>query len=350
MSDIDRLEYLSGQLHQGAQKFAHTAQTLRQQAQSLDWSAQDLASGTDAWAGTGSQNFTAAWNHYHNSTQKSATALDNTSQALSKLAQKIDDSVQQMRAAQAEQAGGFLLTGLLFIADVAQGGLDPVTDGLTVAVGADAAVAEGADAADTAIDEVDTETAKDLDGFMGEIDNTADAGDIAADSGGDPGDISFGDGGINDGGSGEPPSEGGSGNGSDGGDGGSGGSDGGGGGDDDGGGNSDVGGNGGGSFRRDITSTSELDPNLPSELNDGETINSGGRSGGARPLNGPPNSYVTTSGGHTLVYDSDGRLIYDISGERVKMTVWDQAPNGRLFPRDVKLVGPVPPEYLLLLP
>ena len=104
------------------------------------------------------------------------------------------------------------------------------------------------------------------------------------------------------------------------------------------GGNGDVGDNGGGIFRRDITSTSELDPNLPSELNDGGTINSGGRSGGARPLNGPPNSYVTTSGGHTLVYDSDGRLIYDISGERVKMTVWDQAPNGRLFSRDVKLV------------
>ena len=348
MSDIDRLEYLSNQLHQGAQKFANAAQTLRQQAQSLDWSAQDLASGVDAWAGAGSRSFTAAWNRYHNSTQKSATALDNTSQALSKLAQKIDDSVQQMRAAQAMETASTFLTVGLVVLDVVQLGLDPVTDAATVgAASADVAVAEEADAATTAIAEADKAIANKLDEIEAGIENTTDSGDIAADGSGEPSDISF-----NDCGDGEPPSAGGSGN--DGGNGGDGGGGGGSGGDegggDDGGGNGNVGGNGGGSFRRDITSTSELDPNLPSELNDGGTINSGGRSGGARPLNGPPNSYVTTSGGHTLVYDSDGRLIYDISGERVKMTVWDQAPNGRLFPRDVKLVGPVPSEYLLLLP
>lgn len=99
-----------------------------------------------------------------------------------------------------------------------------------------------------------------------------------------------------------------------------------------------------------ITSTSQLDPNLPAQLDDGGTIDAGGRSGGARPLYGPPNSYMTTSGGHVLIYDGQGRLIFDIDANRVKMTVWDQAPNGNYYPRDVKLTGPVPPEYLALLP
>ena len=59
MSDIDKLAYLSGQLHQGAKTFSAAAQTLHQQAQRLDWSAQDLATGADGWAGAGSKNFQA---------------------------------------------------------------------------------------------------------------------------------------------------------------------------------------------------------------------------------------------------------------------------------------------------
>ncbi len=114
----------------------------------------------------------------------------------------------------------------------------------------------------------------------------------------------------------------------------------------------DDGGEGGNrnGFDRSITNTSQLNPNLPAQLNDGGTIESGGRSGGDRPLNGPPNSYVTTSGGHVLIYDEQGRLIFDIDSSRIKMTVWDQAPNGRFYPRDIKLDGPVPPEYRALLP
>lgn len=208
MSDIDRLKYLSNQLHQGAQKFANAAQALRQQAQSLDWSTQDLASGVDAWAGAGSRSFTAAWNRYHNSTQKSATSLDNTSQALSKLAQRIDDSVQQMRTAQAMQTASTFLTVGLVVLDVVQLGLDPVTDAATVGMaGADVAVAEGADAAATAIVEADAEIASTLDEIEAGIENTTDAGDIPIDGGSEPSDITFDDGGDE-----EPPSTGGSGN------------------------------------------------------------------------------------------------------------------------------------------
>jgi hypothetical protein len=98
---------------------------------------------------------------------------------------------------------------------------------------------------------------------------------------------------------------------------------------------------------RNITKTSELNNNMLKGLKNKGTINAGGRSGGSRPLTGTPNSYGTTPAGHTLVYDLNGRLIYDISPQRVKMTVWDQAPNGNLFPRDVKLEGAVPDGLLV---
>uniref|UniRef100_UPI0027297DC4 hypothetical protein n=1 Tax=Vallitalea guaymasensis TaxID=1185412 RepID=UPI0027297DC4 len=93
---------------------------------------------------------------------------------------------------------------------------------------------------------------------------------------------------------------------------------------------------------RNISNTSELNPNLLDDLEYNGTIESGGRSGGNRPLDGLPNSYVKTKAGHTYVYDSEGKLIYDISSKRVKMTIWDKAPNGIAYPRDVKLIGSVP--------
>ena len=76
------------------------------------------------------------------------------------------------------------------------------------------------------------------------------------------------------------------------------------------------------------------------------TIRTGGRSGGSRPLEGRPNTYVNTERGHKLVYGADGRLNLDISTNRVKARVYDIAPNGHLYPRDMKLIGPVPRELL----
>jgi hypothetical protein len=101
---------------------------------------------------------------------------------------------------------------------------------------------------------------------------------------------------------------------------------------------------------RTISDTSQMDASLPQQLQYDGVIQSGGRSGGSRPLYGTPNSYVQTTGGHALVYDDQGRLIYDIDTNRVKMTVWDQALNGNFYPRDVKLTGSVPSSWLDLLP
>ncbi len=58
-----------------------------------------------------------------------------------------------------------------------------------------------------------------------------------------------------------------------------------------------------------------------------------GRSGAGRALTGPANSYSVTSGGHRLVYGPEGRLMYDVSRGRIKAFQWNQAPNGKWFPR-----------------
>lgn len=59
-----------------------------------------------------------------------------------------------------------------------------------------------------------------------------------------------------------------------------------------------------------------------------------------------PDVYNNTTGGHKLVYDSDGRLNMDISSERVKAYVWNQDPSGTWRYNKFKLKGDVPSELL----
>lgn len=197
--NINALEALVGQLQQGASKFSNAAQTLRQQAQRLDWTAQDLAEGVDGWAGNGSKHFQTAWQAYHANTQKSATALDETAQALTKLAQKINDSVQQYRIAQAAQEASTFLGIGLTVLDVLQLGADPVTDAATgAAFGADAAAEASLEAATAAIEEADAEIGSELDEIISQIEDANDPGDISLDPGNQPGDINFDENPAND--------------------------------------------------------------------------------------------------------------------------------------------------------
>ena len=92
--------------------------------------------------------------------------------------------------------------------------------------------------------------------------------------------------------------------------------------------------------------TSDLNIQKIKETKYDGTIRTGGRSGGSRPLEGQPNTYVNTESGHKLVYGADGRLNLDISTKRVKARGYDIAPNGHLYPRDMNLIGPVPRELL----
>ncbi|MBE5981385.1 MAG: DUF4280 domain-containing protein [Paenibacillaceae bacterium] len=96
-------------------------------------------------------------------------------------------------------------------------------------------------------------------------------------------------------------------------------------------------------FDRNVKVASELDPNTFKGLTDKGTIKVN-TSGSNRPLTSTPNSYYKTANGeHIFIYDSEGKLIYDISSSRVKGFELHTNPNtGQEFYKDVKLKGDVP--------
>lgn len=96
---------------------------------------------------------------------------------------------------------------------------------------------------------------------------------------------------------------------------------------------------------RTLQNTSELKPSMFHNLtNNG--IAQGGRSGSDRPTYSIPNSFYSTSNGqHIYVYDNNGKLIYDLSPERVKYFKINYSPSGEEFFKSDKLDGTVP-EFL----
>ena len=96
---------------------------------------------------------------------------------------------------------------------------------------------------------------------------------------------------------------------------------------------------------RTLQNTSELKPSMFHNLtNNG--IAQGGRSGSDRPTYSTPNSFYSTSNGqHVYVYDNNGKLIYDLSPERVKYFKINYSPSGKEFFQSDKLDGTVP-EFL----
>lgn len=66
----------------------------------------------------------------------------------------------------------------------------------------------------------------------------------------------------------------------------------------------------------------------------------GGRSGGKiATLEGPPNSYVRGGGSRVFQTNESGRIVRDISPERVKVLQTDRNPNGEIF-RKMTKIGP----------
>jgi len=55
------------------------------------------------------------------------------------------------------------------------------------------------------------------------------------------------------------------------------------------------------------------------------------RSGSNVPIEGKPNSIVTTTGGHKLIYNSEGKVLYDISEKRIKVYIWNKSTSGEWF-------------------
>jgi len=111
VSDPNKLAAIAEDLRKVARDCSNASHTLQQQAQNLDGAAQDLTIGTSKWAGKGSQSFLSAWNAYHWDTRRSCNSLDQTAQVLNKLAQTIEDNLQALRNAQAQEAAGWIITG-----------------------------------------------------------------------------------------------------------------------------------------------------------------------------------------------------------------------------------------------
>ena len=179
MSDPNKLAAIADDLRKVATDCSNASHTLQQQAQQLDWSAQDLTIGTNKWAGKGSQSFLSAWNDYHRDTYRSYNELDQTASALNKLAQTIEDNLQALYNAQAQEAAGWILTGGLAILSIAQFGLDPITDAATVGSGGvDMALIQEAQSAEEAIVEMDAQISSELEQITSQIENSSEPGDV----------------------------------------------------------------------------------------------------------------------------------------------------------------------------
>jgi uncharacterized protein YukE len=145
MGDIDesKLQAAIDALHASATTFSNASHTVQSRAQHLFGISLDITYNVHDWAGAGSEAFQHAWGQFDQDSRKAVNALSGTANALNKLAQKLQDALDAKR--QAERNQGLMILGTigLGILDVAQLGLDPVTDAATVGMAA-GAVAEGA--------------------------------------------------------------------------------------------------------------------------------------------------------------------------------------------------------------
>jgi filamentous hemagglutinin len=101
-------------------------------------------------------------------------------------------------------------------------------------------------------------------------------------------------------------------------------------------------------FSRSANLTSDMDTSIFGKLKCNGTIDAG-RSGTNRPFTSDSNSYFKTKAGNIIVYDNEGKLIYDINSQRVKIFDINVNPQGKEFFNPRKLDGVVPSEILELL-
>jgi WXG100 family type VII secretion target len=134
-------------LRSAARDFSSGAQQVRDQFHGVMNIISDLLSGADAWAGSGSQQFQAAWNRASRDASVAADALDHTAQVLNKFAADIEQVQSSQEWGIVAGIGMGLLTVGMVVVDALQAGLDPATDAATVVT------AGAADAAFTAVGE-----------------------------------------------------------------------------------------------------------------------------------------------------------------------------------------------------
>ncbi len=184
MADIDpsALLLLADDLKTKSKTFSDAGKKILDQATALDSHARDLAENTTTWAGKGSQAFLNTWTHFHSDTINSVIALNATSQVLEKLAKKLDDYAQKIMDLQTQAALSMLATAGLLAVDIAQLGLDPLTDGATVGTGAAATSAEEQIAEEeSALATFDTEISAEIDSITNSIQNSSELDSLTLD-------------------------------------------------------------------------------------------------------------------------------------------------------------------------
>jgi hypothetical protein len=81
-----------------------------------------------------------------------------------------------------------------------------------------------------------------------------------------------------------------------------------------------------------------------------EIVLAGGPSGQfVRGLKGPPNSYVRGGGDRVFETDAEGKVIRDITPQRVKVRRQNPSPSGVVFEEMEKSGSPVSAEDLVIL-
>ncbi|WP_434682004.1 MULTISPECIES: two-partner secretion domain-containing protein [unclassified Pseudomonas] len=99
------------------------------------------------------------------------------------------------------------------------------------------------------------------------------------------------------------------------------------------------------------SSGNTIDLEYTKALSETHVTITGARGGVQYPLQDQaPNSYANLGNGHVVVYGPEGRALYDVSSSRIKVVEWNQAPDGKYFPKkgsDTKaFVGKVPQSVL----
>jgi hypothetical protein len=81
-----------------------------------------------------------------------------------------------------------------------------------------------------------------------------------------------------------------------------------------------------------------------------EVVLTGGSAGQfVRSLKGPPNSYVRGQADHVFETDAHGKIIRDISPQRVKVRRQHRSPSGLVFEEMEKADHPVGAEEVVIL-
>lgn len=142
-----RLQNVISQLRTTANQFSNAASAVQSRAEHLAGISLDVTYSANDWSGQASTAFQNTWIQYDLDTRKAIATLNETTNALNNLAQRLEQIIEEKRSAEQREEALLMATFGLTLLDMLQLGLDPATDAMTAATAAGAAarVAEAID-------------------------------------------------------------------------------------------------------------------------------------------------------------------------------------------------------------